>query len=239
MDRKKLIMIPGTLCNEDLFKQQHEGLSDLFDCFTASNNSADSLKRIANNILKTYTGSFLLLGLSYGGIIAFEILRQAPERVDGLILLNTNYKKPSNKTQQAQQRFLGMAYLGILDVAIQEELTDAMLYYQNQKNKKLRNIILNMGLQVGINGFHNQIKAQLNRPDSSKDLPKIKCPTLIITGKEDNVCPVDLHEEMAKMIPNATLKIINQCGHLSTLEKPKEVNNIIKKWYQSIIKNES
>ncbi len=224
-------MIPGTLCDDMLFKYQTEGLKDLVDCHVASNSSASSLNKVAKNILANYSGSFSVMGLSYGGIIAFELLRQAPERINKLVLMNTNYKEPSEQTRINQQRFIGMAYLGQFKEITSEILIDAMLHPNNAKNKDLRDIVLNMALNVGVEGFFNQVKAQLGRPDSTKDLQNIKCPTLIITGREDNICPLKLHEEMAEAIPNSTLKVIEECGHLSTLEQPNLVNNTISDWW--------
>lgn len=90
-----------------------------------------------------------------------------------------------------------------------------------------------MALEVRVDGFFNQVKAQLSRPDSTKDLQKIKSSTLIITGREDNICPLKLHEEMAEAIPNSTLKVIDDCGHLSTLEQPEKVNKIIIDWWNN------
>tara|TARA_B110000090_G_scaffold60317_1_gene69103 strand:- start:4837 stop:5538 length:702 start_codon:yes stop_codon:yes gene_type:complete len=229
--KDKLIMIPGTLCDYNLFKYQTEGLKDLVDCRVASNTSASSLKQVAKNILDNYSGSFSLMGLSYGGIVAFELLRQAPERINKLILMNTNYKQPSERTRINQQRFIGMAYLGEFKEITSKILIDAMLHPKNAKKQELRETILNMALNVGTYGFFNQVKAQLARPDSSKDLQNIKCPTLIITGKEDNICPLKLHKEMAETIPNSTLKIIEECGHLSALEQPNLVNSIIIDWW--------
>ena len=224
-------MIPGTLCDYNLFKYQTEGLKDLVDCRVASNTSASSLKQVAKNILDNYSGSFSVMGLSYGGIVAFELLRQAPERINKLILMNTNYKQPSERTRINQQRFIGMAYLGEFKEITSKILIDAMLHPKNAKKQELRETILNMALNVGTYGFFNQVKAQLARPDSSKDLQNIKCPTLIITGKEDNICPLKLHKEMAETIPNSTLKIIEECAHLSALEQPNLVNSIIIDWW--------
>jgi pimeloyl-ACP methyl ester carboxylesterase len=224
-------MIPGTLCDHNLFKYQTEGLKDLVDCRVASNSSASSLKQVAKNIIEKQTGSFSVMGLSYGGIIAFELLRQAPERINKLVLMNTNYKEPSEQTRINQQRFIGMAYLGEFEEITSEILIDAMLHPKNAKKQELRETVLNMALNVGIDGFFNQVKAQLARPDSTKDLQNIKCPTLIITGREDNICPLKLHKEMAEAIPNSTLKVIEECGHLSTLEQPNLVNNTIIDWW--------
>ncbi len=229
--KEKLIMIPGTLCDELLFKHQLADLENVCHCYVASNNSSDKLQEIAKNILDEYEGKLSVLGLSYGGIIAFELLRQAPERINKLILLNTTHKAPSKQTKINFQKFIGMAFLGEFDKITKENLLDIMLHPENAKKQNLRNTVIKMSLNVGVNGFYNQVKAQLSRPDSTKDLPNIKCPTLIITGREDNICPSKLHEEMAEAIPNSTLKIIEECGHLSTLEQPYLINNTIIDWW--------
>jgi len=88
---------------------------------------------------------------------------------------------------------------------------DSMLHPNHVKNIEIREKVLRMALSVGESGFVRQGKSQLNRPDSTDDLPKIKCPTLIITGREDRICPPVLHEEMARLIPNSTLIIIEEC----------------------------
>lgn len=229
---EKLIMIPGTLCDASLFVEQQKGLSSLVDSYVASNTSSASLKKVAENILNTYSGDLTIMGLSYGGIIAFELLRQAPDRIKKLILLNTNYKKPSEQTKINQQRFIGMAYLGEFKEITSTILIDAMLHPINAKKKALRATVLDMAINIGVDGFYNQVKAQLARPDSTSDLKKIQCPTLIITGREDIICPLELHEEMAEAIPNSTLNIIEKCGHLSTLEQPQLVNNVIINWWK-------
>ena len=233
-----VILLPGTLCDADLFTAQRHGLSDLFDLRDVSNSSADSLEEVTNNILREIEGSFSVLGLSYGGILAFELWRQAPERIESLILLNTNHRKPSINTRESQQRFLGMSQLGEFKEIVVDFLKDAMLHPIHAKDQELRNRILQMALNVGRDNFFNQVKAQLNRPDSVTDLPNIKCPVLVLTGREDLVCTVSIHEQMAALIPNATLEIIEKCGHLSTMEQPQVVNSIIRKWWKNLNNNE-
>ena len=146
--------------------------------------------------------------------------------------LNTNHQKPSEATRANQQRFLGMSALGEFREITTDFLKDAMLYPDHANDAELRKTILDMALNTGRTNFFRQIKAQLNRPDSTPDLPNITCPTLIITGKEDKVCTPEIHRKMAALIPNSTLKIIEKCGHLSTLEQPEEVNRIIKEWWK-------
>ncbi|MEM6317537.1 MAG: alpha/beta hydrolase [Bacteroidota bacterium] len=230
--RKPLVLIPGTLCDANLFLHQMDGLKDLAVCQVGDHSSADNLSEVAAKILKDVAGDFAVLGLSYGGIIAFELWRQAPERINKLILLNTNYKKPSDTTRANQQRFLGMSALGEFREITTDFLKDAMLHPKHAQQPEMRNEVLKMAINTGRAAFFKQIKAQLNRPDSTPDLPNIQCPTLIMTGRQDAVCTPQLHEEMAALIPKSTLKIIEECGHLSTMEQPEVVNQTIRDWWQ-------
>ncbi len=230
MKRETLVLIPGTLCDATLFAHQVAGLSDLADCRVADSSGADDLGAAAETILAGVTGRFALLGLSYGGIIAFEILRRAPERVDRLILLNTNFREPAEGTRANQERWVGMACLGRFE-AVPGILTDLMLHPDHARDPAMRAAVLDMARSVGREGFVRQVKAQLGRPDSTADLPGITCPTLLIAGREDRVCPVALHEEMAALIPRSKLEVIAQCGHLSTLEQPERVTGCIRSWW--------
>ena len=227
-----ILLLPGTLCDKLLFESQITDLRDLGKCVVIDTATADNLSELAGQILANAPPKFTLLGLSYGGIIAFEILRQASHRVTKLILLNTNYKAPSQATINNQKRFLEMAKRGEFREITTDNLKDAMLHAKHSKKISIRNTVLQMALNVGIKGFINQITAQLNRPDSTVDLPTIQCPTLIIAGRQDTICPVVLHQEMANLIPNSTLQIIEDCGHLSTLEQPATVNQAIKTWWK-------
>ena len=226
-----LAMIPGTLCDSSLFKHQIKHLSKLSHCSVVDTASSDKLEQVARNIIDQFKESFSIIGLSYGGIIAFEILRQAPEKVNKLILLNTTHKPPAVKTQEKMNRFLTMAKNGSFKSITADHLKDAMIHPGHAKQSELRKLVMKMATNVGPESFENQVKAQLDRPDSTLLLKEIKCPTLLIAGKEDNVCPPELHEEMCQLIPNATLKILENCGHLSTIEQPDEVNQIIKDWW--------
>ncbi len=228
----QLVMIPGTLCDALLFEKQVVGLRGLADCCVADNASADNLEQAAFNILSDIVEPCTLLGLSYGGIIAFEIIRQAPKKVSRLILLNTNYKEPSETTRINQQRFVGMAHLGEFREITTDFLKDTVLYPDHPQQYEIRKTVFQMAMNTGKEAFYRQIKAQLKRPDSTKDLPNIHCPTLIITGREDRLCPVVLHEEMAALIPNSKLVILEHCGHLSTIEQPEKVNQAIITWWK-------
>jgi pimeloyl-ACP methyl ester carboxylesterase len=235
MTKETLLLIPGTLCDHTLFAHQVTALSDLAYCQVVDSSREDELGAMAESIVAQVSGNFTLLGLSYGGIIAFEIMRRFPERVNKLILLHTNYKQPSETTRTNQERWVGMACLGRFEEITTHILTDLMLHPDHAKNPELRATLLQMARTVGKDGFIRQVKAQQGRPDSTGDLPKISCPVLLITGRQDMICPVALHQEMAGLIPRAKLEIIENCGHLSTLEQPEVVNRHIRQWWSQTV----
>ena len=233
--KEVLAMIPGTLCDDLLFSHQIAEFKDIFDCHVVDHSNSDSLYDVAANILSQMPETFSIMGLSYGGIIAFEMIRQAPERINRLILLNTNYKLPSKETLENLQKFVGMTILGDFKKITTDFLKDVMIYPGHPNLAEIRNTVLQMALNIGEKKYLNQVKAQLERPSSKKDLKNITCPTLIIAGMEDKVCPVALHQTMSDMIPNATLVILEKCGHLSTLEQPKAVNRSIRMWLNKFL----
>lgn len=235
--KETLVLIPGTLCDISLFENQQANLSDFVNCRVVDSSRNDSLADMAAMILSEIKGNFAMLGFSFGGIIAFEILRQAPERITKLILLNTNYKKPSEATLSSQNKYLEMVEEGNFIKITTDFTTDSMLHPSHAKNIVMREKVLSMALNVGEAGFINQVKAQRNRPDSTNDLSKINCPTLIITGREDKICPPLWHEEMANLIPNSELIIIEECGHLSPIEQPEILNEMIRKWWLKLKDN--
>ena len=90
--------------------------------------------------------------------------------------------------------------------------------------------VLDMLERSNAEQFAAQIRALLTRPDAGLVLPTIACPTLVLTGREDLWSPPEQHEQMAAAIAGAQLCIVEQCGHMSTLEQPEGVNAAFDKW---------
>ena len=105
-----------------------------------------------------------------------------------------------------------------------------MLHPDHQKDTELREKVLKMSETIGIQGFVNEVKAQLARPDSMLDLPGITCPVLVLTGREDTVVPLPAHEAMAEKLPGGRLVIVEHCGHLSTMEQAEIVTDALRDW---------
>ncbi|MEL6528086.1 MAG: alpha/beta hydrolase [Chloroflexota bacterium] len=230
MNDLPLIFLPGTLCDASLFAPQMKALADVAIPQAVDVHLQDSITEVGQYVLGEVDGAFAVAGLSYGGIIAFELWRQAPERIAKIALLNTNPYEASPETRASQQRFIGMAHLGEFREVTTDFLKDVMLHPDHRKDLALRETVLNMAKHIGITGFVNEVKAQLARPSSVPDLETITCPTLIMTGKQDTVVPLAVHQMMAERIPHAHLVAIEHCGHLSTLDQPTIVNAALHDW---------
>lgn len=225
-----LILIPGLLCTQRLWRDQATALADLARIIvTTAQVEHDNLGAIATAILEQAPERFALAGLSFGGHIAFEILRRGPERVERLALLNTSPRpdRPEQRTQRQDQiRLAGQGrFLGVSD-----RLLPSLLYPDRLKDEALVGDVKAMAAAVGRDGFVRQQRAILGRPDSRPLLPRIACPTLVLTGRQDARIPLRIHEEMAAAIPGAELVVIEACGHLSALERPAEVAQALRHW---------
>lgn len=230
MDRLPLLLLPGTLCDGALFAHQLAHLTDICAPRVVDVHHQDTLAAVGAYVLAQVDGPFAVAGLSYGGIVALELWRQAPQRVVKMALLNTNPRAASEQTRRNQQQFVGMAHLGEFREVTTDYLKDVMLHPDHQQDLALRDEVLRMAQRIGVRGFVNEVKAQLARPDSAPDLPHITCPVLVLTGREDFVVPVAVHEAMAAALPNSRLVIVEHCGHLSTMEQPEIVTGALREW---------
>jgi pimeloyl-ACP methyl ester carboxylesterase len=230
MMRQPVVLLPGTLCDARLFAPLVERMADVAVFSVDDVTHSDSVQAVARDVLRNAPPRFALAGLSYGGIIAFEIMRQQPERVTHLALLNTTPYPPTDATRARLEMFAAMATRGEFRAITTEHLKDTLLHPAHRHDPILRRIVLEMAEAVGVDGFLNQVHAQLARPDSSGDLARIICPTLVLTGRQDEVCTVAIHEAMVAQLPNAQLVIVEECGHLSTLEQPEQVARAMRAW---------
>ena len=221
--RPPLLFVPGFNCTAALWAPQLARFAGAFDCRVADATRADSMQAIAAQILADAPTSFALAGLSMGGYIAFEIMRQAPERVTRLALLDTQATPESD-----QQRVLRAARVetakrdGIAasaDIAWPNSVHPA-----RYEDIPLRDLVLRMALDTGLDAFLRQAAAITSRPDSRPSLSAIRAPTLVLVGEQDALTPPDKAKEIADAIPGAKLKIVPHCGHLSSLEMPESVN---------------
>ena len=185
---------------------------------------ADTVEGLAHALLKEAPERFTVIGLSMGGIVALELVRQAPERVSNLALLNSTHRADrAGKSRRAQ---LSRVHKGELELVLREELKPTYMHPANRTPERL-NLLARMANDLGDAVFERQTFALMHRRAYTDLLPKIACPTLVLTGLDDVVCPPALHEELAHAIPGAQLRCLERCGHLSTLEQPDAVNDAL------------
>ncbi len=226
-----LLLIPGTLCDQRLWQYQLESLAPFCTSITVADVSgASSISGMAQAILGAAPEQFSLAGFSLGGIIALEMLRQEPQRILRLALLDTNAGSAIPEHLQLRLRQMQRVRNGELAEVLNEELLPSYFAAQHQENASLWHQVLQMGLEIGAEVFLDQCEAVNTRSSSFNLLPRIACPTLVLCGREDRLCPVLMHEQMADSIPGSELRIIENSGHFSPLECRNEVSSALQQW---------
>lgn len=220
--KPNLILLPGLLNDARLWRAQAEGLADIANVSVADLTRSDTMAGLAADVLEQVpAGMFALAGLSMGGYVALEIMRQAPERVTALALIDTSARPDTPEATANRQRLIAMAHTDF--PAVPRDLMPKLLYPPHLEERRIVDCIEDMAATVGPDAFVRQQHAIMARVDSRNDLEKIDCPALVLCGREDRITPMEVHEEMAALIPRAALTIVEHCGHLSALEKPDAV----------------
>jgi pimeloyl-ACP methyl ester carboxylesterase len=195
----------------------------------ANHRYDDDLAAIAARILADAPPRFALAGLSMGGYIAFAMLRQAPERIAKLALLDTSARPDRPEQKEAREKGIAMAEGGSFSEVV-DVLAPQFLHRDQRGDEALNRLIRDMAADTGADAFVRQVKAIMKRPDSRPLLPSIGCPTLVLVGDGDELTPPELSKEIAAGIPGARLVVVPHCGHLSTVEKPEDVNVALAEW---------
>jgi pimeloyl-ACP methyl ester carboxylesterase len=164
-----------------------------------------------------------------GGYCALEIMRQAPQRVQRLALLDTSARPDSPEQSRRRRDLIALCERGNFR-GVSNVLMPLMIHAQRLDDKALVEDIVAMTRRIGAGTFVRQQHAIIGRPDSRPYLGSIDCPTLVMCGRQDKLTPPEVHEEMAAALPAARLTIIEQCGHLSSMECPDEVNRALRGW---------
>jgi pimeloyl-ACP methyl ester carboxylesterase len=230
-----LLLLPGSLCTDLLFQAQISFFKEHREVIVANFSNCDSIEAMATKVLNEAPEEFALAGLSMGGIVAFEMFRQAPQRIKRIALLDTNPRGelPENVPIR-QQQVNNVAQGGVerLRTLVSQQLMPKYAF-DSEQLLQLEPLVIKMALDVGADEFINQWRALASRVDSWSMLKDIHCPTLILCGAHDALFNEKLHRDMALEIKHAKLEIIQEAGHLSTLDAPEQVNRALKNWLNS------
>jgi pimeloyl-ACP methyl ester carboxylesterase len=227
-----ILLVPGLVSSPRIYAPVLPALWR-FGPVTVANHVRDAhMALIARRILAEAPPRFALAGHSMGGYIAFEIMRQAPERVAKLALINTQ-ARPDTPDATTRRRAMMARAKGGEYRAVLDELFSGFVHPSRREDADLRQLVYDMGDDIGVEAFARQQEAIISRPDSRPVLAAIKCPTLVLSGDADNTIPNALSVEMANNLHNAKLVILPNCGHLPQPEQPEATADALAEWLRS------
>lgn len=230
-----LVLIPGMMCDARLLGPQLTALAGAADIWVADITRSADMASIGRDVLADCPFErFCVAGLSMGGIVAMELLRQVPDRIAGLALLDTNHRAETPERRAARAPQIARAKAGRLREVLIEEMKPNYLAPPNRTNAALLDLVLAMGLDLGPDVFERQSLALRDRPDSAAALAAYGGPALVLCGRHDALCPPERHREIAALLAAADLAILEDAGHLTTLESPAAVNAHLSAWLQRI-----
>ena len=217
------VLVPGLFCTPSLYAGQLGPLWQHGPVSIADHRHDSSLGAMVRRLLASAPPQFGLVGLSMGGYVAFEVMRQAPERVLKLALLCTSARPDSPEQIERRQDQIALAQAGRFAEVVEAALP-LLLAPGRERDPQLRDTVRRMAGETGPDAFVRQQTAIMGRPDSRVLLPSIRCPTLVLAGQDDRLIPLPVAQEMAEGIPGSVFVQRPGCGHLATLECPHQVN---------------
>jgi pimeloyl-ACP methyl ester carboxylesterase len=224
------LLIPGLLCTARLYQHQVPALSKLGATSVVDHTQDDSIAAIAARALKTAPPRFHIVALSMGGYIAFEILRQAQDRVEQIALLDTSARPETPPATERRLKLIALAEDGKFQ-AVKDTMFPLFVHANRVNDAALRAEVDKMADETGPEAFVRQQRALMVRPDARPLLPQITRKTLVMVGDADRLIPPEQSEEIATGIAGAGIEYVRDCGHLSTLEQPQAVTHSLLRFF--------
>lgn len=227
-----IVLVPGLASSARIYAPVVPALWRFGPVMIANHVRDDSMADIAARVLREAPPRFALAGHSMGGYIAFEIMRQAPERVVKLALINTQARPDTPEATARRRGLMERARLGELR-AVREESFPELVHPSRRNDADILKLVHAQDEDVGVEGYLRQQTAIIARVDSRPTLATITCPTLVLTGDSDNTIPNAFSKEMAEGIAGARLVILASCGHLPQAEQPEATARALTEWLAS------
>lgn len=226
-----LVLLPGMMCDARLYAPQINALSAGRAVHVAPMPGAD-IGEIAATVLANAPPRFALAGLSMGGIVAMEMLRQAPERIERIALMDTNPLAELPEMQARREPQIEKVQQGDLITVMRDEMKPNYLT-DGPHRAAILDLCMEMATTLGPDIFVNQSRALQTRPDQVETLKNCKIPALVLCGRDDTLCPIARHQLMYDLIPQSRFHIVENAGHLPTLEQPDETTAALARWLEA------
>ncbi|MEZ5477704.1 MAG: alpha/beta hydrolase [Thiolinea sp.] len=230
MTDSTLLLIPGLLCDGTVWEPLRQRLKG--KVVVADLSSQNHLTTMAEDQLTRCAGPLIVIGHSMGARVAMEMARLAPERVERLVLMDTGIHPLAEGETEKRQRMIRLAHEQGMQ-ALADQWLPGMVAEPNRRNTELMQTLTAMVLSKNADLHERQITALINRPNAAAYLPDIRCPTLLVVGRDDQWSPVGQHEDMQRLLPDATLEIIDGAGHFAPLERAERVCQVVESWIYS------
>lgn len=227
--RPTVVLVPGLLCDETVWADQRTALEREYDVLVPSLWGYDSIPGMARAVLDMAPDRFALAGHSLGARVALEAVRQAPDRVERLALLDTGIHLVRPGEPEKRQELVDLARREGM-AALAARWLPPMVHPDRVDDPALMGPLTAMVCRATPDIFEGQVRALLARPDAALVLPGLRCPTLVACGRQDAWSPLAQHEEMAAMIPGARLEVIEDSGHMATVEAPEAMTALLLSW---------
>jgi len=216
-----LVLLPGTLCDARVFAPVLERLAPR-EAIVPALIGAETAPAMAERLLGTLPPRFALAGFSLGGIVALEMIAQAPERITRLALIDTTARPDPEANWTVRRNAVARAAQIGVDRYVTQKLWSLYVSGDAAADQRLRDLVGAMSAAVGLDA--------IRRADSRPRLPAIAVPVLVLCGAEERLCPVELHREMAERIAGADLAVIAAAGHFALIEQPDVVAAHVARW---------
>lgn len=225
-----LVLIPGMMCDARMWGSIPAALHPR-PIVHVIPTDADTMAELARVLLRDAPPRFALAGLSMGGILAMEVLAQAPDRVERLALLDTNPRTELPEVRANREPQIARALNGGLVRVMRDEMKPNYLA-RGPGKKAFLDLCLDMAIKLGPQVFARQSRALRDRAEHQATLAAFKGPALVLMGAEDRLCPRDRHDLMHALMPQSRLVIVKGAGHLPPLERPIETTVALRRWLE-------
>jgi Predicted hydrolases or acyltransferases (alpha/beta hydrolase superfamily) len=223
-----IVFLPGLICDARLWRDIIDGFADTMAPMVADLRLDETIAAMASRTLAAAPPRFALAGLSMGGYVALEIMRQAPERVTHLALFDTSARPDNEERRETRRKGIEMIAQGKF-IGVSRGLLGSLVA-PHHLGTPLAEEVQAMSERVGGTVYIRQQKAIMDRVDSRPHLAAIDVPTMVGVGALDKMTPPELAEEMAAHIPGAKLVTFPDAAHLPTMENPAPVVDAMRDW---------